>query len=72
MASLPVISGEQCISALAKSGYRRTRQEGSHVRLACPGRVPVTVPLHKTLKQGTLRGIIRTVGLTVDEFCSLL
>ncbi|MBI5497412.1 MAG: type II toxin-antitoxin system HicA family toxin [Deltaproteobacteria bacterium] len=65
-------SGKPCITALAKVGYQRTRQEGSHVRLACEGRGPVTVPLHKTLKRGILRSIIRVAELTVDEFCALL
>lgn len=72
MPSLPIISGERCITALGKIGYQRSRQDGSHVRLTCAGRTPVTVPLHRTLKRGTLRSIIRTVGLTVDAFCALL
>ena len=32
----------------------------------------VTVPDHKTLPKGTLRSIIRSAGLTVDEFVDLL
>jgi predicted RNA binding protein YcfA (HicA-like mRNA interferase family) len=72
MAALPVIGGERCIAALAKVGYRRTRQKGSHVRLASPGRAPVTVPLHDELDRGTLRAILRTAKLTVGEFVALL
>lgn len=72
MASLPLISGRECIQALARIGYREIRQRGSHVRLACPGRTPVTVPLHPTLDRGTLRSIIRTAELTVEDFCGLL
>lgn len=30
------------------------------------------VPLHKEVKPGTLRAIIRQAGLTVDEFVELL
>jgi len=70
---LPVISGEACIAALAKIGYRRTRQRGSHVRLAgASGRPPLTVPLHSTLDRGTLRAIIRDAGLAVEEFLGLV
>ena len=29
-------------------------------------------PNHRVLKRGTLRGLIRTAGLTVDEFVDLL
>ena len=70
--SLPVISGRACAGALAKVGYRQVRQKGSHVRLICEGRNPVTVPLHNTLDRGTLRSIIRTVEITVAEFSTLL
>ena len=72
MPSLPVISGRECIEALAKLGYIVLRQRGSHVRLVCEGRAPVTVPLHATLDRGTLRSIIRTVDVSVDEFCALI
>ena len=72
MPSLPVISGWQCVAALRRIGYEQLRQKGSHVRLACPGRSPVTVPLHDELDRGTLRSIIRTVGLTSEEVIALL
>jgi predicted RNA binding protein YcfA (HicA-like mRNA interferase family) len=68
---LPVLSGRECIAALAKLGYRQARQRGSHVRLICQGRTPVTVPLHDTLDRGTLRGILRAVDITVEEFVVL-
>ena len=32
----------------------------------------VVVPDHRTVKTGTLRGIIADAGLTVDEFIALL
>jgi predicted RNA binding protein YcfA (HicA-like mRNA interferase family) len=32
----------------------------------------VPIPKHATIKKGTLRGIIRQAGLTVDEFVDLL
>ena len=63
--SLPGISGYDCVKALNKLGYRQVRQKGSHVRLVCQGRNPVTVPMHPTLDRGTLRAIIRTVEITV-------
>ena len=69
---LPTISGRDCVRALTKLGYRQARQKGSHVRLICEGRNPVTVPMHPTLDRGTLRAIIRTVEMTVDEFATLI
>jgi predicted RNA binding protein YcfA (HicA-like mRNA interferase family) len=58
MPGLPVISGQECVRALEKAGYRVTRPRGSHVRLVAPGRSPVTVPLHRELDRGTLRAIL--------------
>lgn len=72
MPALPVISGEECIRTLEKLGYRRARQKGTHVRLVCEGRSPVTVPLHDTLDRGTLRSILRIVDVSVDDFLKRL
>ena len=72
MPPLPVISGAACIAARVKLGYKTLRQKGSHVRLECAGRPSVTVPLHDELDRGTLRGIIRTAEITVEEFVALL
>ena len=72
MPALPVISGQECIAALRKLGYAVARQRGSHVRLRCSGRTPVTVPLHHMLDRGTLRAILRTADVTVEEFVALI
>ena len=69
---MPIVSGKECVKALGKLGYRQVRQKGSHVRLVCEGRNPVTVPIHPTLDRGTLRAIIRTVEISVAEFTALL
>jgi len=36
------------------------------------GTIKVTVPLHPTLKKGTLRVILKQAGLSVEEFLKLL
>lgn len=72
MPPLPVISGNRCIEALSHLGYVVARTKGSHVRLRCPGRKPVTVPLHDELDRGTLRSILRSIGVSVTEFVGLL
>jgi predicted RNA binding protein YcfA (HicA-like mRNA interferase family) len=72
VAQLPVISGQECIAALGRLGYRVARQKGSHVRLTAAGRPPVTVPLHKELDRGTLRAILRSADVSVDDFVALL
>lgn len=52
--------------------YRVARTRGSHLRLRCPGRRPVTLPRHRELARGTLRAILRTAGISVSEFLTLL
>ena len=72
MTKLPVVSGDDCIKALQKLGYKTVRTKGSHVWLTCPGREPIPVPKHKELGHGILRKIISSADTTVDEFVILL
>lgn len=74
MSALPVVSGREVVNALGKIGYDFDRQRGSHMILrqqSSPHR-RVTVPDHAEVAKGTLRTIIRQVGLTVDEFRELM
>lgn len=73
MSVLPRISGRQVVTALAKLGYEKDRQKGSHTVLrqtVAPHR-RLTVPDHKEVAKGTLRAIIKQAGLTVEEFKAL-
>jgi predicted RNA binding protein YcfA (HicA-like mRNA interferase family) len=72
MPPLPIISGAEWIQTLRKFGYEASRQNGSHVRMLCPGRMPVTVPMHKPLKRGTLHSILRTDDIEVSVFVAAL
>jgi len=74
VSDLPRISGREVTKALKRIGYEQDRQRGSHMilRQATTPHRRVTVPDHKELAKGTLRAIIREVGLTVDEFNDLL
>ncbi len=73
MARLPVVSGREAVGAFSKAGWTEKRREGSHMILGKPG-VPVTlsIPDHKELDKGLLRGQIRKAGLTVEEFVKLV
>jgi len=72
MPELPILSGDQCILALERIGYRIARSKGSHVRMQCSRRKPVTVPRHRELDRGTLRAILRTADISVGDFIKLL
>ena len=69
--SLPRISGDEAIRGLEQLGFARIRQKGSHVILR-RGSVGCVVPLHRELKVGTLSGILKQAGVTVDELLSVL
>jgi len=74
VSALPVVSGREVGKALDKIGYVLDRQRGSHMILrqqTSPHR-RLTVPDHKEVAKGTLRGIIRQAGLTVQQFNDLL
>lgn len=73
MSKLPVISSAECVKALGKIGFLVNRQRGSHIILVREDpRTTISIPDHKEIDRGTLRAIIRQVGLSVDEFVALL
>ena len=72
MARLPVISGDQFVKAVAKTGFVWDRTEGSHMILIGPTGRRLSVPRHRELGRGLMRALIRDAGLTRDEFLQLL
>jgi predicted RNA binding protein YcfA (HicA-like mRNA interferase family) len=60
------------VGAFAKAGWQHDRTRSSHYIMVRPGRPGLlSVPMHNSVKQGTLRKLIRQAGLTVDEFTDL-
>ncbi len=72
MGRLPLLSGKEIIVTLSKLGYRPSRQRGSHIRLFCSDRKPVTVPDYRTVSRGLLRKILRDAEVSTEEFEKLL
>ena len=62
------ISGRTAIKIFSKFGYMLDHQTGSHMILYHESRPTLSVPDHRELAPGLLRGLIRKAGLTVDEF----
>ncbi len=71
MPKLPYLSGREVIRALERLGFAAVRQNGSHVVMRSGSRGCV-VPLHKTVKMGTLAGLLRQAQLDVREFLDRL
>jgi predicted RNA binding protein YcfA (HicA-like mRNA interferase family) len=73
MPKLPVISGEKAIKAFVRAGWKVDRQVGSHVILRKEGSpITLSIPLHRELKKGLLRALIRDAGMSVEEFLRYL
>ena len=69
MPEMPILSGREGVRAFARDGWEMVRQRGSHMVLVKPGHMAtLSVPDHREIAKGTLRSLIRSSGLTVDEF----
>jgi predicted RNA binding protein YcfA (HicA-like mRNA interferase family) len=72
MASLPTLSGRDVVKVFARHDWQMVRQRGSHMILVKDGHMAtLSVPDHREVAKGTLRGLIRSSGLTVEEFAAL-
>ena len=71
MPKLPRISGSEAVRALQRLGFEIMRQKGSHVIMR-RGSSGCVVPNHKELKVGTLAGVLRQAGVSVEELISAL
>lgn len=69
MPALPVLSGRKTVRVFERLGWQVARQRGSHVVMVKEGEITtLSIPAHKEVAKGTLRGLIRAAGFTVDEF----
>jgi len=70
------VSGEEVVKILCnKFGFQVTGRKGSHVRLSkmtTEDKVGTVVPMHKELKIGTLRGILKLAKIDIEEFSRYL
>jgi len=76
MHKLPVIGGRRVAHILIKKfQFVFISQKGSHIKLSgfIGGLKHTTiVPDHKTLAPGTLRGVLKMSGISLDEFIAAL
>jgi predicted RNA binding protein YcfA (HicA-like mRNA interferase family) len=66
---LPRPTGEEMVRFLERQGFRVIRIRGAHHFLdSGERRTCVPVHGHRTLKIGTLKGILRDIGMSPTEF----
>ena len=67
MPKFPCVSGAKAAKALERLGFERRRQRGSHLIMR-RGRSVCVVPMHRAIDPGTLRGVLRQAGVSLEEF----
>lgn len=76
MPSLRKVSGEKLLKILCnKFGFSTLRQRGSHVSISKQtpiGKIGTVIPMHSELKIGTLKAILKQVGISEDEISQFL
>ena len=69
---LPVVSGARMVKFLESHGFRKLpRKGGSHIimtREGSEGGDEFSVPDHKELKRGTMMSVLRSAGVSREEF----
>ena len=71
MPALPVLSGRKVVRVFERLGWQIARQRGTHIIVVKDGEIAsLSIPDHREVAKGTLRSLIRTAGITVDEFIS--
>ena len=74
MSRLVLINAENLEKLLFKLGFIKMRQKGSHVFYRHPDGRTTTIPFHggKDLPRPLLRGILREINLSIDDYNELL
>jgi hypothetical protein len=70
MGGISGIAHRRAVRALEKIGYHVAR-EGKHIVMV-KGPIIITIPRHDPIDSYTMAGIVRSAGLTPDEFRALL
>ena len=71
MPKLPRVSGAEVVRALERLGFTVARQRGSHIVLR-RGSSGCVVPNHRELKTGTLAGVLKQAGVSIEDFMTAL
>ena len=67
------MSSRKAVKAFRAFGWQVVRRESSHIIMVREGHAAtLSVPDHSPVAKGTLRTLIRSAGLTVEEFVSRL
>ncbi|OGK24122.1 hypothetical protein A3C25_05435 [Candidatus Roizmanbacteria bacterium RIFCSPHIGHO2_02_FULL_38_11] len=74
MSRLPTLKPQRLIKILNKLGFKKIRQEGSHVFFKHPDGRTTVVPFHRgrDIGRGLMRAILNNMKISPKEFQKLL
>jgi len=76
MPKLRKVSGHEVLKILCnRLGFKVSGRAGSHVRLSKitpKGKIGTVVPMHKQLKIGTLKNVLKLAKVSEEEFSEYL
>ena len=69
MGKLNILSGRELVHFFERFGWIVVRQKGSHIIMIKPGEIiTLSIPDHKEVARGTLRSLLRSANISIDEY----
>lgn len=69
MGKLPIISGRKLVTIFEEFGWSVIRQRGSHIIMIKKGEiVTLSIPDHNEVAKGTLRSLLRSADISIEEY----
>jgi predicted RNA binding protein YcfA (HicA-like mRNA interferase family) len=69
MGKLSVLSGRDLVYLFKKFGWTEVRRKGSHIIMIKKGEiVTLSIPDHDEVAKGTLRSLLRSAGISIEEY----
>ena len=69
MVAPPSLSNRKVVKVFESFCWQQARQRGSHIIMVKEGHMAtLSIPDHDEVAKGTLRSLIRSAGLSIDEF----
>ena len=73
MGKLNVISGRKLVKVFEKFGWTEIRRKSSHIIMVKKGEIiTLSIPDHDEVAKGTLRSLLRSAGITIEEYIKTL
>jgi predicted RNA binding protein YcfA (HicA-like mRNA interferase family) len=69
MGSLSIVSGRKLVKILEKFGWVEIRRNSGHIIMIKTAEIiTLSIPDHKELAKGTLRSLLRSAEITINEY----